>query len=210
MISTSPCGRGRVDRISGSAATSLAPHPPWPPLCKGGKGLRGRPLARGESIGSLAGGALHPPWPSKRGLPIEAIDLAGAERELDAAEQGGVGVGFEVGVGEVGDFSGMAVELDQVGACTLPAAGPARLCRTGLVARRISMKGFTFAMILFSRASWGEDTIPNSPFLLFLCRARRCKSPSPGLPRNAMTMRRFGRSARVIRADAGADAEHAA
>ncbi len=43
---------------------------------------------------------------------FEAIDFAGAERELDAAEQGGVGVGFEIGVGEVGDFSGMAVELD--------------------------------------------------------------------------------------------------
>jgi hypothetical protein len=30
----------------------------------------------------------------------------------------------------------------------------ARLCRTGLVTRRISMKGFTFEMILLSRASW--------------------------------------------------------
>ena len=34
-------GRGGSKRISGSAATSLAPHPPWPPLCKGGKGGRG-------------------------------------------------------------------------------------------------------------------------------------------------------------------------
>jgi hypothetical protein len=33
-------------------------------------------------------------------LVFEAIDLAGAERELDAAEQGGVGVGFEVRVGQ--------------------------------------------------------------------------------------------------------------
>jgi hypothetical protein len=30
----------------------------------------------------------------------------------------------------------------------------ARLCRTGLVNRRVSMKGFTFEMILLSRASW--------------------------------------------------------
>src|SRR5271163_4590078 len=30
----------------------------------------------------------------------------------------------------------------------------ARLCRTGLVTRRVSMKGFTFEMILLSRASW--------------------------------------------------------
>jgi hypothetical protein len=45
--------------------------------------------------------------------------------ERGASEQAWVGVGFEVGVGEVGDFSGMAVELDQAGARTLPAAGPA-------------------------------------------------------------------------------------
>jgi hypothetical protein len=30
----------------------------------------------------------------------------------------------------------------------------ARLCRTGLVTRRVSTKGFTFEMILLSRASW--------------------------------------------------------
>ncbi len=30
----------------------------------------------------------------------------------------------------------------------------ARLCRAGLVTRRASMKGFTFEMILLSRASW--------------------------------------------------------
>ena len=50
-------------------------------------------------------------WEQVRaGLVFEAIDLAGAERELDAAEQGGRKVGFEVGVGEIGDSSGMAVE----------------------------------------------------------------------------------------------------
>jgi hypothetical protein len=32
-------------------------------------------------------------------------------------------VGFEVGVGEVGDFSGMAMELDQVGAVELAEVG---------------------------------------------------------------------------------------
>ena len=72
-----------------------------------------------------------------RGLVFEAIDLAGAEGELDAAEQGGVGVGFEVGVGEVGDFSGMAMELDRIGAACASAA--ARLCRTGLVARGVQL-----------------------------------------------------------------------
>jgi hypothetical protein len=72
-----------------------------------------------------------------------------------------VGVGVEVGVGEVGDFSGMAVELDQIGARALLAAGPALLCRTGLVARRVSIKGFAFEIILVSRASWREDTVPD-------------------------------------------------
>jgi hypothetical protein len=38
----------------------------------------------------------------------------------------------------------------------------ARFCRTGLVTRRVSTKGFTFEMILLSRASWRKDTIPNS------------------------------------------------
>ena len=53
-------------------------------------------------------------WRVGAGLVFEAIDLAGAEREFDATEQGGVGVGFEVGVGEVGEFSGMAMELDRI------------------------------------------------------------------------------------------------
>ncbi len=39
----------RGERISGSAATSLAPHPPWPPLLKGGK-VEGPPLQGGETV----------------------------------------------------------------------------------------------------------------------------------------------------------------
>ena len=46
---------------------------------------------------------------------IEAIDLAGAERELDAAQQGRVRVGLEVGIDEVRNLAGLAVQLDQVG-----------------------------------------------------------------------------------------------
>jgi hypothetical protein len=34
----------------------------------------------------------------------------------------------------------------------------ARLCRTGLITRRVSLKGFTFEMILLSRASWRKAT----------------------------------------------------
>ncbi len=111
-------------------------------------------------------------WRVGAGLVFEAVDLAGAERELDAAEQSGVGVGFEVGVGEVGDVSGMAVELDQIGARTPPAAGPAGLA--GLT-RRVSMKGFTFVMILFSRAFSREGATPN--YCLELCMV----SPEPTL-----------------------------
>jgi hypothetical protein len=58
------------------------------------------------------------------GLEFEAIDFTGAERELDAAEQGGVRVGFKFGVGEVGDFSGMAVELDRIGVLDFAEVGP--------------------------------------------------------------------------------------
>jgi hypothetical protein len=47
---------------------------------------------------------------------IEAIDLASAERQLDAAPQGRMRVGLEIGVGQVRNLAGMAVQLDQVGA----------------------------------------------------------------------------------------------
>src|SRR4029077_9153241 len=33
---------------------------------------------------------------------------------------------------------------------------PARLCRTGLVTRRVPVEGFTFEMLLRSRASWRD------------------------------------------------------
>ena len=80
---------------------------------------------------------------------------------LTLRSKAGWGLVSEVGVGEVGDFSGMAIGFDQIGVRTLPAAGPTRLCRTGLGARRVSMKGFTFEMIRLSRASGREDTLPN-------------------------------------------------
>ena len=53
------------------------------------------------------------------------------------------------------------MDLDQVGPRMLPAAGLGRRCGTGSVTRRVSMKGFTFEMILFSRAFWCENTVPN-------------------------------------------------
>jgi len=48
------------------------------------------------------------------GVVFEAIDLAGAERQLDATEQGRVRIGLEIGINEVRDFSGLAVQLDDV------------------------------------------------------------------------------------------------
>jgi hypothetical protein len=46
---------------------------------------------------------------------VKAIDLASAQRELDAVPQGRVRVGLEVGINEVRNFAGLAVQLDQVG-----------------------------------------------------------------------------------------------
>jgi hypothetical protein len=46
---------------------------------------------------------------------IEAIDLASAKRELDAAPQGRVRIGLEIGINEVRNLAGMPVQLDQVG-----------------------------------------------------------------------------------------------
>jgi hypothetical protein len=45
---------------------------------------------------------------------IEAVDLAAAERKLDASQQGRVWVGLEIGVNEVGNLARLAVQLDQV------------------------------------------------------------------------------------------------
>src|SRR5271166_386595 len=45
---------------------------------------------------------------------VEAVELARPERELDAAEQGRVRVGLEVGTDQVRDLPRMPVQLDQV------------------------------------------------------------------------------------------------
>ncbi len=45
---------------------------------------------------------------------VEAVDLPRPQRELDAAEQGRVRVGLEVGIDQVRDLPGMPVQLDQV------------------------------------------------------------------------------------------------
>jgi hypothetical protein len=46
---------------------------------------------------------------------IEAVDLAGAKRKLDAAEQGRVRIGLEIGINEVRNLARLPVQLDQVG-----------------------------------------------------------------------------------------------
>jgi hypothetical protein len=46
----------------------------------------------------------------------------------------------------------------------------ARLCRTGLVTRRVPIKGFTFEVILLFRASWRKDA---ASFARQNCRKRR-------------------------------------
>ena len=51
---------------------------------------------------------------------VEAIDLAGPERQLDAAQQGRVRVGLEIGINEVRNLAGLAVQLDQVGPFDVP------------------------------------------------------------------------------------------
>jgi hypothetical protein len=55
---------------------------------------------------------------------IAALDLAGAEIELDAPQQGRVGIDLEVGVDEVGHFAGMAMQLDQVRSFDLAEVSP--------------------------------------------------------------------------------------
>ena len=51
-------------------------------------------------------------WRVGTGGVIEAVDLAGTERELDAPQKGRVRVGLEVGIDEVRDFAGLAVQID--------------------------------------------------------------------------------------------------
>ena len=45
---------------------------------------------------------------------VEAVELPRAERELDAAEQGRVRVGLEVGIDQLRDLPRMPMHLDQV------------------------------------------------------------------------------------------------
>ena len=45
---------------------------------------------------------------------VEAVELPRPQRELDAAAQGRVRVGLEVGINQVRDLPGMPVQLDQV------------------------------------------------------------------------------------------------
>jgi hypothetical protein len=46
---------------------------------------------------------------------IEAVALAGAELELDAALERRVRVGLEIGINDVRNLAGLAAKLDQVG-----------------------------------------------------------------------------------------------
>ena len=51
-------------------------------------------------------------------VKFEAIDLSGAQRQFDAAEQSRIRVGLELGIDEVRNFAGLAVQLDDRGART--------------------------------------------------------------------------------------------
>ena len=46
---------------------------------------------------------------------VEAVDLAAAERRLDAAQQGRVRVGLKIRIDQVRHLAPLAVQLDQVG-----------------------------------------------------------------------------------------------
>src|SRR5690242_19331713 len=45
---------------------------------------------------------------------VVAVELAGAERQLDAAEQGRMRVGLELGINQVRNLPRMPMQLDQV------------------------------------------------------------------------------------------------
>jgi hypothetical protein len=66
--------------------------------------------------------AMEDRWISAGGV-IEAVNLAGAERELDAAAQWRVWVGLEIGINEIRDLARLTVQLDQVGPVNLPQVG---------------------------------------------------------------------------------------
>ena len=56
---------------------------------------------------------------------VVAVDLPGAEVELDATEQGRVRVGIEVGINQIRELAGAAVDLDDVGAFDVAEVDPA-------------------------------------------------------------------------------------
>jgi hypothetical protein len=60
---------------------------------------------------------------------VEAVDLAGAERELDAATQCRVWVGLEIGINEVRNLARLAIQLDQVGLVDFASVGASALPR---------------------------------------------------------------------------------
>jgi hypothetical protein len=51
----------------------------------------------------------------RAGCVVEAVNLAGAERELNAALERRVRVGLEIGINEVRHLARLAVQLDQAG-----------------------------------------------------------------------------------------------
>jgi hypothetical protein len=55
---------------------------------------------------------------------FQALDLTGAERELDAVQECRAGIGFEVGVNQIRNLAGMPVQLDQIGSVDLAQVGP--------------------------------------------------------------------------------------
>jgi hypothetical protein len=57
------------------------------------------------------------------GSVIEAVNLEGTERELDTSLERRVRLGLEIGINEVRNLAGLAVQLDQVGPVNLPQVG---------------------------------------------------------------------------------------
>jgi hypothetical protein len=56
---------------------------------------------------------------------VMALDLPGAQRQLDAAQQCRVRIVLEVGIDQVRQLAGAAVELDEVGPLDLAQVSPA-------------------------------------------------------------------------------------
>jgi len=60
----------------------------------------------------------------RAGGVFQAVDLAGAKRELDAPQEGRVGIGLEVRIDEIRNLAGEPVQLDQVGPVDLAQVRP--------------------------------------------------------------------------------------